>query len=648
MAVMGLLLLAAAADSSAGAGMTLQQRFDAATSAWQADKCADAVAAFEAMEKDGAIKPGSLVGAAVAVRKGMCLARLDRPSESEASIRAGLPRLGQAGADFRDEVHDATVMLGQIALQRWDYATAADRFKEALAGPARPDRARLLVSFARAKVFDPGPEALAALDEAEAIIREKAPTDRDSLAAIQTIRGRALLNQGRNTEGYEALKQALKLSGGLTLKTTLTEASMRGDLAQAALLNGDDDEARKYLAYTGAGRIAQSPFSTPVFMAAPDCGDVTGLKPDDVAIVEFGIDDSGLVSGAETVYTRSGPDVAAAFAQAVSGWRWNPEKLSDIPAFYKAATRVEMRCSLSQAGPAIISAIKGPTNEWIESVIGNQYQEARDLRQALTNLSALASASAAKGDYKGEAAALTVMLMYPLTDADYVRLSDRFLSLAPKANPPAAAMLFVRVARARAVKDKRMGARTALLSLLDDPATAADPVAANTIRLLAATEDRYPGAKRDYDLIALAATDTRLEPTHPLRQRALLEMANRAAATGDIAQAQSYFTQTGLTEQQCALIGLTPALKRTGASAADYPMEALRMGFEGWVNVQFDIQADGKPASARAIIAYPPLIFVPAAQRMAGDIRYKASYRPEGSAACTGNSERFMFALRKP
>jgi outer membrane biosynthesis protein TonB len=125
-------------------------------------------------------------------------------------------------------------------------------------------------------------------------------------------------------------------------------------------------------------------------------------------------------------------------------------------------------------------------------------------------------------------------------------------------------------------------------------------------------------------------------------------MANRSAATGDVAKAQSYFSQTGLTEQQCALIGLTPALRRTGASPDDYPMEALRMGFEGWVNVQFDIQADGKPASARAVIAYPPLIFVPAAQRMAGDVRYTASYRPGGSAACSGNSERFVFALRKP
>lgn len=640
-----LLLLAAAAGTSAESGMTLQQRFDAATSAWQAGKCSDAVTAFEGIERDRAARSGSLVEAAIAVRKGMCLAKLDRPSEAEASIRAGLPRLGQAGEDFRDEVHDATVMLGRIALQRWDYATAADRFKEALAGPVRPDRAQMLVNLANAEIFDTGPDALAALDEAEAIIREKAPADRDSLVTIQTVRGRALLNQGRNKDGYDALKQALKLSGGLTLKTTLAEASMRGDLAQAALLNGDEAQAKLYMAYTGAGRAAAGEFNAPAGFNLPDCGSAGSLKPDDPAIVELTLSDSGAVASAQTIYTRGGAEAAAAFARAASEWRWEPDKLAKIPAFFKAAVRIEMRCSVALADADPFRPLIDESADWLDEQLARMGING-DETPSSDRLEAIAAARATTGDQAGQAAALIALLLRSGEIANSLRISDTLLRMPTSVTIPPEALSLAKIARAYMLdRRERMRTNAALQLLLDDPEIKAQPIAVNTVRLLAATRSRSNSEKRDFALIAAVAEDGRLAPTHPLRQRALIEMANQAAAAKDFTTAQAYFERTGLTESQCALLGMKPAMRSTGASSSDYPMEALRMGFEGWVRVEFDIDASGRTSNIRPLIAYPPLVFVPAATGMARDVRYQPSYRPSGGTACQGNSESFRFIL---
>ena len=58
----------------------------------------------------------------------------------------------------------------------------------------------------------------------------------------------------RVPEAEKVLKRALADSGGLTMKSNLSDIATRYDLAQASLMAGKRDEARTYLAYTGAGR----------------------------------------------------------------------------------------------------------------------------------------------------------------------------------------------------------------------------------------------------------------------------------------------------------------------------------------------------------------------------------------------------------
>jgi outer membrane biosynthesis protein TonB len=126
---------------------------------------------------------------------------------------------------------------------------------------------------------------------------------------------------------------------------------------------------------------------------------------------------------------------------------------------------------------------------------------------------------------------------------------------------------------------------------------------------------------------------------------ALLQQASIAAKQGELDMARKSFAQTGLTEQQCALIGLSPAMKSTGISSDDFPMEAMRWGFEGWVRTEFDVRADGRTVAPRAVIAYPPFVFNEAATDVAKGFRYEASYRPSGGTSCSGQQSQIQFRM---
>ena len=337
--------VAPATPAAQGKAMTLQQSFDAASDLAAARKCTDALVLFERLENDTRVKAGSLPAAAIAVRKGICLVQLGRKDEGERSIVAGLPRLEKAGADFALDLAEAHLALGDAAYIRSDRTGAAEHYRASLKGRTGASRLVTLARLANATLFDGGTASIDAVDEALRILASDPKPDKDTQATFHTLRGRALMNQGRNEDAYKDLKEALALSGGLTLRTSLAEVALRGDLAMAAMLVKRKQDAQRYMAYTGAGRMDDSPFTRAESMSPPPCGNETGLRPDDVAVVQFGIGEDGFVTGAETVYSLGGPQVAAAFEQAVSQWYWKAEDIAKVPEFYRVLTRVELRCS---------------------------------------------------------------------------------------------------------------------------------------------------------------------------------------------------------------------------------------------------------------------------------------------------------------
>lgn len=642
-----MLLLAASAPAEAGASpetLKPQALFDQASAAMTNGDCAQSVSLFEVLEQRKILSAGSIPAAATATRKGVCLVKTGRYAEGEQSIRQGLPILQKAGENFSSDVADSMEALGQVAMASFDYASAVDAYKRALAMRRGAARVPVLVLLARATAFDGGQEPLGYSEEALAYYDSLPPKQRDkgSMAALHTFHARVLLNQGRVQEGYAELKEALALSGGLTNRTTLSEASMRADLAMAAALAGKKDDARLYLAYTGAGRTKQT-FTRGLSMDPPLCGEETGLRPEDVAVVEFTLLDDGSVNGAHTIYSRGNRMVAAAFAKAVNGWYWPPEEIKDIPGFYRVATRVEMRCSQSAAkAPSIITPATNHFMEWLETQVRSlDLGDTDDKRaEALRNL---LSQKALDGKPMVRAAALSFLARRETDSLAAGSYADQALAAMAEAKAPAEIVNYLRIARLMNQSKAPRKWQAMLRDMAAEPSFADDPLSASTALLLAA--DSYRGSRLPDApaMLQKVANESRLPDHHPLRQAARLSLANMAAAAGDLPMAQRYFASTGLTEQQCALIGVKPSMRRSGAGSEDYPMEAARMGFEGWVQLEFNVTADGHTAQARPIVAYPPLIFVEAATGMTRNFRYETSYRPEGGTACNANREVVSF-----
>lgn len=647
--MVGVLMLLLAATTPEAVGpppetLKAQALFDQATAAMANGDCTKSVSLFEVLEQRKVLPAGSIPEAATATRKGICLVNMGRYAEGEQSIRHGLPVLEKAGQNFTGDMADSMEALGKVAMVSFDYDTAVAAYKRSLSLRTGGARLPALVLLARATAFDGGQEPLSYSEEALSYYDALPPKqrDKDSMAALHTLHARIFLNQGRVQEGYAELKEALALSGGLTSRTTLSEASMRADLAMAAALAGKKDDARLYLAYTGAGRTKKT-FTRGLSMDPPLCGEETDLRPEDVAVVEFTILDDGSVTGARTIYSRGNRIVAAAFAKAVNSWYWSPDQVKEIPGFYRAATRIEMRCSQSAAeSPSVMTPMAGRFEEWLDTQLS-------PLNLGYTNderteaLRTLLSQKVLDGKPLVRAAALSFLARREPGNLVTGSYADQALAALAEAKAPVEAVNYLRITRVMSQDKAPHKWQATLRDMAAEPSFAADPLSASTALLLAA--DSYRGSRLPDApaMLQKVASESRLPERHPLRQAARLSLANMAAAAGDLPTAQRYFASTGLTEQQCALIGVKPSLRKSGAGSEDYPMEAQRMGFEGWVQLEFDVTADGHTAQARPIVAYPPLIFVEAASAMTKNFRYEASYRPEGGAACNANRETVSF-----
>jgi outer membrane biosynthesis protein TonB len=617
----------AAASPPPQAASGRQAIFDRATQAANDGKCEDAVRDFAALEADTSRKMSPAVAGTIAISKGSCLVRLGRGEEGEAALRKGIAALGPLGAAYSGDVRLAHITLGRLAYARYDYGLSEQELSAALALSKDQGRVEPLLLLARTKAFDKDGKALTHADGA----------DKDAQAAARTMRARILLNQGNYKAGYDELKTALKLQGGLTTKVSLADVTTRGDLALAALLNKNRDDARHYLAYTGAGRMKDAPFASARSTETPICGEEAGLRREDSAVVEFSLSEDGSVSSASPVWSSGDREVALEFARAVRNWSWSPEAAKAVPAFYRAATRVQLRCSTVGERPSIPNGMKDRFDAWVAA------QKDAGFVKPESEARAVAMAREALGNTTGPAriAPLETLASSGLVPEDErQRHAEEALLLAKAAGAPVAVRTWLGMAKVRATPEAYRNEehiRTGMRQLLADPEVAADAIA---------TTGGRKKASQDADqLLAAIVADDRLAKDDPVKVAALLEQSSRAAASGQIDQARLAFERTGLDEAQCALIGPRPALRRSGVGSEDYPMEAQNMGFEGWVRTEFDIQADGRTAGQRAVISYPPFVFEDAATSIAKGMRYEATYRPSGGAACSGQQYKFVFQL---
>ncbi len=625
----------------------LQAMFNDATEAWLAGDCAKALPIFEQLAQDQRIKPGSLPNAAIAVRRGDCLIASDQTAQGEALISQGLPQLRQAGEEFTDEVARVEQRLGNLAATRWDHDTALAHYRAALALLKGQKRSQTLMWLAQLTAFDSNNQAFEAVDEGLALA---STGPKPGQSVWQMMRGRILLNRGQVKEGRAALQKALTLGERHDGRLSLDEALLRADLAQAAMLNNDHDGAYSYMAQSGAGRLKNSIFTKSARIEPPQCGPDTGLEPEDRAVVEFSLDERGQVSRAQTIYANGSYAKAAAFARAVQQWAWPSEDAAKIPAFFRAATRVEIVCTRAegQGGVSPTGPLIARFSQWAPPV----EEEARPWSRWLS--AAENAQKAGKDD--AELAARVGLAPVDLRGSHDKRASiDRALSIArtgsPRITPEMARAAIVLLEAASPIatargQDAEQVAMDRRMALADDPILAQDALAQDTVLLIGAPRrPRADQVQRARAALVRVAEDQRLPEHHPLRQFAQLRLANEAARGGDLAVAGQWFAATGLTQEQCALIGPRPALTNANNAATNFPTDALRYGFEGWARTEFDIEADGRTAQVRTVIAYPPFVFTDAAKAILKGTRYQSSYRPDRGPACSASSDSVNFVI---
>jgi tetratricopeptide (TPR) repeat protein len=652
---MGAVLIAAPAlaGQDKPAVPTTQQLFQDAAAAATGDP-ARAVALFTQLEGRVAKNPRSL--AIVRVRKGLALIDAQRTDEARLYLEQGVPALPKDDPTLAEYRFSGAMALARIAMADLDYDAALRHFSAAQADAAMPtDQIRVLTGKAQVATFIDPAQALLDIVAAEALLAADPAFPKEVAAQAAAIKGRVLLNLGRFAEAQTVLAKAVKGQGGLTLKVSYDDLVARSDASIAAMLAGHRDAARNYLVYTGAGRMEKQDFTLGADMTLPPCGE-DGIAPDDVAVVEFGIEDDGSVSYAKPVYGSRAGGMALVFARAVAQWSWRAEDVKNIPALFRLVTRLELRCSTGEGGPSILAEANAALNQWLdERRFGSAGVADVGASDAGRGEAAARLAMIARAEQIRQASGDASMALLPValkiianpasTGDDLARYGPLVLRLADSGQPPALARLGIdSILEEAAHRRYRKRKEQTAYELVEDRYRA-DPMALAIVRLHG-YDEMNPGLKaRNGAILDRIIDDPALPKDHMLKAAALVRRANLRAAARDMAGAQQDYAATGLTEQQCSIVDAAPRVRSSSTSSADYPMDMVSVGVEGWTRIQFDITADGSTVRQRPVVSYPAMIFGKNGQTIVARTKFEPTYRPGGSAGCSGGFRSITFRM---
>ena len=641
-----------AGPPAAGAILTVQQAFDAGTQAIDKQDWAKALAIYEGLEQR--LQPNKRAErslAIVRIRKAQALYALRRFDDAEAQLQESLGTLPSDDASLVEDRAIALTILGNLAERRFDYPQAVDRFREAaqVEGPLAV-RLRGYAKLLKLASFVDRTAGLADADTALSLVKSEKGEFKTWIAIIHNLRGRILLNMDRKGEASAALDEAVKLLGGANFgKIDAFDFSARSDAAIAAIFNDKPEDARAYLAKSGATIMANQGFRLGADMNPPQCGNaVTGPKPEDVAIVEFSIREDGSVGTSVPIYFSGAPENAAEFARAVSEWSWNAVELKRISPFLRAQTRLEMRCTTVFGRPDTLSLIGPDLDRWLAGrsdplpqMGGSQVKRVAELRAELARRETVHGKDSAQ--VLAPLVELAAMRLVPQDEA--WTLIDRATAIVEKNDAPAAARTVIAMIATKSHVNSDSGSQPRalerLLQLRSDPVMAKDPRAMAAITLFLADANRL--GKTETANLQSIANDTRLAANEPFRIGALTRLASLESQAGKIDSARELFNQTGLSAQQCALSDAVPRQQSGRITDNDYPDAALQWGFGGWVTTEFDIDAEGRPQNTRPLIAFPPFVFAKPTAQAVAKFRFERRYRPEGTLGCGGKRQNVTY-----
>lgn len=630
------------------APLTRQQRFNAGGEALTNREWQKAYDIYSALESEfGAKGSGSKTLQIIRLRKGRAMAALQRWDEAEPAIAAALDALSDA-PELAQDRHLAWMMLADIASIHFDYPLAVTRWHQAVDVTSDPIlKVSGLVKAAPVAIFVDPAVALRDLDAAQVLVDSSKPSNKEWLGLIHNYRGRTLLNIGNLKAARAELQKSIKLFGGLSFRGDSLDVTARADAAIAALLDGDSEEARAFLAYAGASKAAEQGFARARDMSPPAC-DIPGLTPTDVAVIQFTILDDGSAVGVRPVYFSGQRSLAIEFARAVSRWSWSADQQKRLDPFFRAHARVELRCSNRFNHPRGADLLLPAVHQWLKQSGAGPSGVSGDA-PAATRLPAL-RAELAQQETSNSTTSLAALITLTalaqnsatpwLESAEFARRAYDVAVANGAQGGPKAWFLLLRLrfdtSQWRGRTDSRY--QRELAQALTDPTFVSDSRAEAALRL--ALFDSLSVRSRNKDgraILEPLTSSLRFEKNDPFRVGALIRIANLDYAAGDVGSARTRFEQSGLTAQQCALADTKPIQTRA-VGKYSFPEEAWRWGLGGWAVTEFDISAEGLPLNIRTIAAFPPFVFGADAESRIKIARYQQTYRPGSERGCVADN----------
>ena len=617
-----------------------QAIYDAAQAAFDRSDWTAAIAGFRRVARPAQRGRVSPAQASIRSRLALALARSGQFAEARLSARIAIDALtGQKSSDL------ATAWLALGDADRFDLElrTALADYEQAIATSPPGDLAevRRLANLAITMVATTvDPERAAAA--ADALITDRAlmaSLDREVRAQYNMIRARAELNRGHLSDALRYVREAVSQSGGgETRRINLVQVAIRADAAIAFQLNHDEENTRKFITFTGAGHNGGQQWISGDVMDPPTCG--ADLQPDDTAVIDFAISEDGHVVEAQPIYASRAGDVGTLFARAVRGWHWSPDAVHAIDPFWRASIRVQLRCIMRPAPTALDDEFLQFTQHWLDE------QGAVQDDVALLQRRDIAPDDPRLGGTDRAALAALMVRRFQLgaPDADIDGRLDRALDATAAPAEVRALVIFKRVPRQKSATLRswaiaRVRWFTAQLPAFETRFPGSRAAAWLRLELAIATEQTLDlrTARPFLETIA-ALPPAALNATDPIRRIAVLHLAALDAHDGKADVAQQRLISAGIDHESCSLIDTRPVAENESISSGQFPTEALRWGFDGFVRSAFDIAADGSVTNVRSVIAYPPFIFDEGTSRAVSRFHYLAPALSGAPLGCDGQT----------
>jgi hypothetical protein len=553
-------------------------------------------------------------------------------------------------------------VVEELALSHFnsfEYARAAhyymmliERLKPKWSTLPRSKRQEYQLAAALAAFWSNDKNADIFLDAVTADIDPATKDNKEFLSYIESTRARFALTRGDKDGAAKYARQAMKLAGGITTQTSLTDRTVRQDAALVAWFAKNKAKFIEYTGMSGAARLGVSEkgvpnknwldsFSNRVNGTMPPCATSEGVTPNDVVVIEFAIGKQGQPIKLQPIYSSNWGKIEKPFLQAAQAWSFS-DSVADLSTFWRESYRVALRCQTASADrpSALMMPEKIRASLETQSIALGLPADAID---KINQPKIFAKVLGAYNDIKAERPNDPALgpLLFMLLNRSTLRAEKgmsyvaEFHTLTQKNTALDPLFMFGTVSAAMDSKWLKELINKAEIQAMSDILA----FARAKLGLMYESEKNTKAAEASYQAII----DSPIAAQSPYRLMALLHLAS-IVQKKEPAKAAEYFKATSLQPDQCALYDVQPVVKYGGRRDSD------DFGFffesSGWVHTEMDISPTGKSEKVRIVASYPPFLYEQGVQIIYQSMSFQPIFRGNGEG-CKGYSETKAFRMKE-